>query len=165
VGSFGNIRLDFTPEPPEPKEYWSKVQANYSTALAYLHIFLDGQDAAAKLPSANFCPLLEGLFKAVPIIMGGGTANAKWYSDPWLFHLRGYPDRNRVAVTLHIPDHWAAMREVSVPLDMFGREVIQVGRRWLKYLDKIYHEEIVDKELGQQYRQLEGSINKAQRVL
>jgi hypothetical protein len=165
TGSFGTIRLDFKPEPPEPKENWSQHIANYSVELAYLHIFLDGQIAIERLPSANFCPLLEGLFEAIPTLINGGTASAHWFSDPWQFDLRGVPVHNRVYITLHVPGRWTAMQDVNVPLNLFGREVIQVGRRWLRYLDSIYHEEIIDPNWGQQYRQLGDHLNSAQKAL
>lgn len=166
-GNFQDIRLDFTPEPPLTEKERSRVSANYPTTLAYFHIYLNEHDATVSLPSGYMLWILGGLLSGFADLVSGQTttATAYWHSDPWCFDMRSNLAHNRVYITLHVPERWIAMRDVGIPLDRFGREVIRISQKWLKYLDSLYHEEIIDSKWGEQYRKFEGHLKRAQKAL
>ncbi len=66
TGSFQNIHLDFAPEPPLTEEERSHYSANYPTTMAFLRVYLDGQDATELLPSGYLLLILDGLLRAYP---------------------------------------------------------------------------------------------------
>ncbi len=167
TGSFQDIRLDFTPEPPLTEQERYHHRQNYPTTLAYLHVYLDGEDAAELLPSGYLLLILDGLLSGFADLATGQatTAAAQWLSDPWRFDLRGDPVHDRVYITLHVPGRWVAMRDVCVPLDQFGREVIRLAQRWEKYLDSIYHGEMTHPEWGKDYRLFQEHMKRAQQAL
>lgn len=167
TGSFQDIRLDFTPEPPLTEQERYRHRQNYPTELAYLHVYLDVEDAAERLPSGYLLLILDGLLSGFADLATGQAimATAQWLSDPWQFDLRGDPAHNRVYITLHVPGRWVAMREVSVPLDRFGEEVVRLAQRWEKYLHSLYHEEMIDAEWGKDYRLFQQHLKRAQQAL
>ena len=57
------------------------------------------------------------------------------------------------------------MQDVGIPLDSFGHEIIRISQKWLKYLDRVYYEEIADSKLGSDYRQFEKHLKNAQKAL
>jgi hypothetical protein len=167
TGNFQDIRLDFTPEAPLEEKERSRVRANYPTTLAYLHIYLNGKDVTASLPSGYMLWILAGLLRGFTDLVSGQTtiAQANWYSDPWCFELRSNLKQNRVYITLHIPEQCIVMQDVGIPLDSFGHEIIRISQKWLKYLDRVYYEEIVDSKLGSEYRQFEKHLKNSQKAL
>jgi hypothetical protein len=165
TGSFHDIRLDFTPESPLTEDERADYSENYPTELAYLHVYLAGEDAAGLVPSAYLLLLLDHLLSNFADLTAGQAATARWFSDPWRFDLKGDPANNRVFITLHVPGRWVAMRDVSVPLDRFGQEVIKMAQKWASHLDNLYHDEIVDPKWGEQYRRFERLLEDAQKAL
>lgn len=167
TGCFDRIRLDFTPDgPPLTAEERSRTSANYPTSLAFLHIRLNGKDAAELLPSGYLLLILDHLLGKFSGLTGGQVITAEWFSDPWQFDLRGDPAHNRVYITLHVPGHWVAMQDVSVPLDNFGDELIRVAEKWEEYLLRHYQEEMLDPgEWGDQYRRFKRYLQDAHKAI
>jgi len=166
TGSFEEIRLDFTPEEPVTEDERIPGMATYTYELANLHVYLEGTDAAEKTPSAYMTLLLGQLLSGLADLLASQTIAVQWMSDPWQMDLRGDAAHNRLFITLHVPDtHRVVMRDVSVPLDQFGRELIRICQRWSKYLDTTYHDEVIDFKLGKHYHGFERSIKEAQQVL
>ncbi len=167
TGSFQNIHLDFAPEPPLTEEERSHYSANYPTTMAFLRVYLDGQDATELLPSGYLLWILDNLLSGFADLVTGQatTAASGWGSDPWRFDLHGDPVHNRVYITLHVPGRWVAMHDVQVPLDQFGHEIIHLAERWQRYLDSLYHEEMVDPAWGKDYRLFEHHLKRAREAL
>jgi hypothetical protein len=164
-GDFDHVRLAFTPDSPLALWERSSRSPNYHTTLANLHLYLDGEDAMQGVPSGYILWILGSLLDGLRDLVTGKVAKADWVSDPWQFSIRGDPSRNRAYISLQVPGRWVAMDNVGVPLDEFGRQVIRVSQRWVKYLDRIYHEEIAHPEWGEQYRLFDGYLSAAQKVV
>ncbi|HEX8599538.1 MAG TPA: hypothetical protein VF952_13605 [Chloroflexia bacterium] len=165
--SYSDIRLDFTPEaPPEPEARRSSLVLHYPLELGFIHIYLDDVDAAEQAPSAPLYLLLSRLAAGISNLVDSQDITGDWESDPWQIDIRGEAKRNRVYITLQSPpNNWIAMREVEVPLDRFAEEVLQVTKRWLEYLNSIYHDEIADVDKGRFYRNMEQILKQQQQVL
>jgi hypothetical protein len=166
-GTFESVKLAFKAEPPLSEEELSPTSADYPTHLAYLHLYLDGQDATELLPSAYMLWLLGDLLRGLADLTTyqSRTATAQWWSDPWRFELRGDPAHNRLYVTLHVPGRWVAMEDVSVPLDVFAREVILLAQEWRGYLETLFHEELTHPEWSGQIRKYDSWLQRAQEAL
>lgn len=160
-GSFDTIKLDFSAGPPLREQEKYKHKANYPTTLAKIHVLLNGKDAAQQVPSGHVHFILISLLHGVPLLLQGKSITADWVSDPWQFDVHGYPNRNRVAITLHVPEQWVAMSDVNVPLDQFGQEIIKLGQRWRKYLEQTYEAEVHRDGFNQQYINFVGYLNTA----
>ncbi len=167
TGLFNAVRLDFTPESPLAEEERSKFSANYPTTLAFLHVYLDGQDAAELIPSGYLMGILNGLLDGFAVLATGQGAPSPvgWGSDPWQFGLRSDVSHNKVYITLHVPGRWVAMQDVSVPLDRFGQEVIRLAEKWERYLHRFYHKEMLDPKWGEHYRHFRHYIARAKEAL
>lgn len=167
TGAYDDIRLDFTPEPPLTEEERSQYSQNYPTEMAYLHIYLDGENAAELLPSGHLLWILDSLLSDFADIATGRalTASSAWVSDPWQFDLRGDPAQNRIFITLHVPERWVAMRDVAVPLDRFGAELLHLAQRWEQYLLSLYLDEMMDPDWGKDYRLFQRHVQRAQHAL
>jgi hypothetical protein len=144
TGEFGDIRLGFTPEPLIPLEERSVQSPNYHVAMAYVHVYLNGKDAAESLPSTHFLWLLDHLLHGLGELIRGKDTKAEWTSDPWRFEFRSIPEQNQIFITLQAPGKWIAMQDVCVLLDQFGREVIRMTKQWQQYLKQHYADEIYD---------------------
>jgi hypothetical protein len=165
TGSFDTIKLDFTPDPPLSEREMSKHRANYPTRLAKLHVYLDGADAGWPTPSSYLFFILNHLLDGMPTLIDGQVVTAPWFSDPWQFDIRGRPQHNGVLITLHVPERWVAIHNASVPLSQFGNEVIDLARRWMKYLEVTYPQELVNPDFNQQYLQFKQQLEKAKKAL
>lgn len=166
-GNFQDIRLGFTSEPPLEEEERYQQSANYPTTLAYLHIYLNGSDAATLVPSGYMLWILGSLLNGIAEILSQTSVSttANWYSDPWRLDLYSNLNKNKVYLTLHIPERRVVIQNVCVPLDKFGYELIRISKKWLQHLDSLYHEEITDPDLGRQYSQVENYLKKANQAL
>lgn len=165
-GSYHDIRLDFTPEAPPEEAGRSSLVLHYPLELGFIHIYLDDVDAAELVPSARLYSLLSQLASGISNLVDSQDITADWESDPWRIDIRSEAKRNRVYITLHSPwNNWVAMREVGVPLDRFAEEVLRVTKRWLEYLNSIYHDEIADADKGRSYRNMEQILKEQQQVL
>ena len=155
TGFFEQVGLSFTPDLPVPDEERSQYKANYPTSLAFLHIYLDGEDATRQIPSGYLLPILEGLLVGTAGIISGQliAAMAHWYSDPWQLELQGDLAHDRIILTLESPGRWVAMRDVELPLARFAWAVIAVAEQWAQYLEIHYHGELADPEKGKAYEQ------------
>ncbi|CAG0933218.1 hypothetical protein TFLX_02972 [Thermoflexales bacterium] len=58
TGTFGRIHLEFIPERPLMEDERYRHKANYPTTMAFLNIYLDGENASEIVPSAHFLGLL-----------------------------------------------------------------------------------------------------------
>ncbi len=162
IGSFEKLKLDYSPEPPLSSNEHSRLSENYPTELAYLHIYLDGNDAAIGLPPTYLLLLLDHLLAQFGDIMNGNRVMAEWFSDPWRLELKGRPSQNRILITLQVPNRWVAIQEACVPLDQFGKELLSLARNWGRYLEEIYPNEIADPDWGKQYRRFVAYLEDAQ---
>lgn len=167
TGAYDDIRLDFTPGPPLTEEERYRHRQNYPTTLAYVHVYLNGEDAAELLPSGYLLWILDNLLSGFADIATGRalTESSSWGSDPWQFDLRGDPAQNRIFITLHVPERWVAMHDVAVPLDRFGAELLHLAHRWERYLLSLYLDEIMDPAWGEDYRLFQRHVERAQHAL
>jgi hypothetical protein len=160
TGSFENIRLDFslgsTPLKNDPQ---------YELRDAHLHIYLDGEDAASGVPSGFMTYILIQLLIGLDNALAGEQITASWYSDPWRMKVQGHAQRNRIFLTLHLPRKWIALDNVSVPLDIFCKELLELSRQWLKFLQDEYAEIVADPEEGKYYYELKGYLKSAERLV
>jgi hypothetical protein len=159
------VKLGFTPEEPLLEHEKYKHKANYPTTQASMHILLDGEDAAQNVPSGYLLFILNNLLDGIPQLLRGQSVTAQWFNEPWQWDIRGFPQQNRIVMTLHVQEQWVAMRGVTVPLDLFGKELLQLGREWLKHLKITYPIEVADPILGQKFRQLQEQLITAEQAL
>ena len=165
MGSFENISLKFTPQfPPLSVEERSLSRPNYPTVLAYLHVYIDGNNVTEQVPSAYMLWLLDHMLSGFPDLFRGNCVVADWDSDPWRFDLKGELIHDRIYITLHVPGKWVAMKNVSVPLSKFGRAVIRLAHEWKDYLLNIYAEEILDPVKGSDYQSFLKYLRQASQI-
>ena len=119
--------------------------------MAFLDVYLDGKNATKDVPSAFFIYLVGELLSELHNVLDGGSGEASWVSDPWRFKISGIPKTNHADITLHFPGRWVAIEHAVVPLDQYCREVIQLGQRWLNYLETDYEDEVFHPEKGKIY--------------
>jgi hypothetical protein len=158
TGSFEDIRLDFTRDETEPLQ-------DYLHLPAYLHIYMNGTDIAENLPSAYLFMTLGEIVGRFSDLIKGRDIRAKWWDSPWQFDLHAAPEQNVIFITLHMPDNLVLVKDVSVSLDHFSQEVINVTHLWLTYLDKNLHKEVIDPKEGRYFRQLKDELQKAEQIL
>jgi hypothetical protein len=167
TGVFENVRLEVSHDEPDPPSARSvSYIEHYPLELGSLHILLNGVNASDLVPSSWLFSTLADLTGGLAELLEGISIRASWYCDPWQLDVKSNPKRNRAYLTLHCPGYdWVALRNVSVPLDEFGREVIKVSKQWLKYLDSLYHNEISEPERGQYFRNFQVLLEEAQQAL
>ncbi len=157
-GPFREIRLDFVPDEYEPPR-------DYLHQPGFLNIYLDGEDASARVSSPYLFMTLGTVVIHLPRLLAGGSANASWVSGAWTLTMRANPPHNRILLTLRISDELIALRDAEVPLDQFAHEAIRLLRAWRAYLAPIYRRQIDDQEEGYWFRHQEEELAEAEAAL
>lgn len=167
-GSYEDIRLDVTPMESAPPLHLRKDSfiTHYPLESGWLHIFLNGTDALELVPPGYLYMILVQLAAGITDLIAGRSISVAWVSDPWQMDVSRQPKHNRVLITVHSPgNNWVAMRDVSVPLYRFGKEVLNVTRKWLKYIESIYDYEVNDPEEGQPFRNSQRILKEQEAIL
>ena len=162
TGSYDSVHLGFTPDgPPLSEAEKSKRGANYPTRMAFLHVYLGGEDAASQVPSGHLFSILLGLLQDLPDLLSGKSIKVNWLSDPWQLDIRGDPTRNCAYITLHVPNRWVSIDAARVPLDILGEEVVRIAQKWKGYLLKFYEDEMLNLQLGEPYQEFKSALRQA----
>ena len=109
---------------------------------------------------------MTNLIAGISDLLKGKTISSDWASDPWEIVVRGEPGNNHAYVSVQsLGNNWIAMHNVCVPLDRFCRELVDLEKRLLKYLDKTYPEETMDPVRGQYFRNMLTILDEQEKLL
>lgn len=168
TGTFERVQLEFVPEPPLTEEERYNYKANYPTEMAFLNIYLDGENASEIVPSGYFLGLLIGLLDSFVRLATRHTvtATATWGpSDPWRLDLSSNCARGQIGIDLYVPDLWVPIRDACVPLIQFGRELVVMAQKWDKYITDLYQGEITKPGWEGHYLSYKDYLTKAEETL
>ncbi len=152
-------QIDFTRDESDPFK-------DYLHLPAFLHIYVDGIDAAEGTISTYLFMTLDSIVDGLPGLLQGNNINIQWMGSALYLEIISHPESNQVILTLHLPtSDSAVIKELTVPLNNFAEEVIKVGERWLVYLDKHLHQETSSKRDGKYFRIAKENLEKAAQAL